>query len=433
MKRTAWSSMPGRAFALFCVLGIVVASVWGAMAARAAASVSTLSVWGPSTGHGAGRGGPTIGTRLSSRTVAIGTAVRDSASFGGRVDSGSGDGDGNPGDVFGRWRGAAAGGTVSYTVYPSLDACERRSGGTSEGTVTVSHGDVPSSRWFTPASVGTFYWQAVYSGDSRNGDWQNGDSRNHGSSSACRDEQLTVTKAIPTISTIPSAGVAVGGTVWDRASLRGAYRPTGRIAFRLYRDRGCSERVFGSRNALRGTIATSGAYATTRTGTYYWRARYAGDRNNTASTSPCGVGHETVVVNGSGRRYAIGGDVAVPLYPGAAPQPIDVTFRTPTVGSGGGGFRVSHLTVAIDSVTGGSNTPYRCTAADFVLTQYSGTYPFSVPDGTSSLSTIFPSLPATSYPSIRMIDRHDSVPGDGTGNQDGCEGATIHLTYAGTP
>ena len=138
----------------------------------------------------------------------------------------------------------------------------------------------------------------------------------------------------------------------------------------------------------------------------------------------------------AGAPYAISGDVAAPLYPGAPAQPIDVAFASPNAGNGGvgvDGSQVSSLTVAIASVTGGSNSPYTCTAADFVVTQYSGPYPFYVPFGASSLSSIMPLLPLAEYPSIRMIDRHDTVPGDGTGNQDGCKGATIHLTYTGTP
>jgi hypothetical protein len=35
-------------------------------------------------------------------------------------------------------------------------------------------------------------------------------------------------------------------------------------------------------------------------------------------------------------------------------------------------------------------------------------------------------------PSIRMVNRSDGVPGDGAGNQDGCKGATVTLSYTGT-
>ena len=92
---------------------------------------------------------PSVSTRLSAATVAVGTGVHDSASLsrqtgGGKHGDGDGDGDGD--DRFAPGHAPAAGGTVSYTVYPSLAACLNQSGGTAEGTVTVSNGSVPDSR-----------------------------------------------------------------------------------------------------------------------------------------------------------------------------------------------------------------------------------------------------------------------------------------------
>jgi hypothetical protein len=676
---------------------------------------------------------PTIATALSAGTTPVGSGVYDTASLSGET--------------------ANAGGTVTYTVYPTSSACTSKSGGTAEGTETVTSGSVPHSGTFTPTSPGSYYWQAVYSGDSNNAGassgcssepltvnkaatgitttpsagvpvggnvsdraslngsynptgsivftlysnsacstqvftstnpissgsatsgsylaaavgtyyWKAyyaGDSNNTGFTTACGTGQETVAvgKASPTISTTPSAGVTVGGVVSDKASLTGSYSPTGSITFTLYSNSACSTQVFTSTNALSGTSATSGSYPTTAAGTYYWKASYAGDANNTPFTTPCGTSGETVTVgkasptistsatgsvtvggtvsdtaaltglvhpdgtgmvvfalfsnsgctgtplfasfspgvsgNGNygsgnytttaaapsgdywaaiyagdsnnnpviegcggtgetstvnkatpaisttlsaasinvgataydsstltglvnstgagtvtytyytnntctlnpvpagtktvptsgpvphsntmtfntagtfywqavysgdannnstpspctasnneqltvgssaGTPYAISGTVSALLYPGAAPQPLNLNFSSTNVGNGGSGVngtQVSNLTVTILSVAGGSNLPYACTAADFKIVQYSGTYPFYVPNGSSSLSTIFPSMPTSQYPSLQMINRQDTVPGNGTGNQDGCEGAVVTLHYQGTP
>ena len=66
------------------------------------------------------------------------------------------------------------------------------------GTETVTNGTVPNSTTITFNTVGTFYWQAVYSGDTNN----------NGATSSCtpgNNEQLSVIKAAPTIATTLSA------------------------------------------------------------------------------------------------------------------------------------------------------------------------------------------------------------------------------------
>ena len=55
--------------------------------------------------------------------------------------------------------------------------------------------------------------------------------------------------------------------------------------------------MFTSTNAISGTSATSSNFTTTAAGTFYWKASYAGDSNNTSFTTPCGTGQETVAVS----------------------------------------------------------------------------------------------------------------------------------------
>jgi uncharacterized repeat protein (TIGR01451 family) len=91
---------------------------------------------------------PSITTSLSANTITLAAGIQDTATLLGAS--------------------AGAGGTVTYTVYPSLASCTGGTGGTAQGTVTVSNATVPSSSTFAPTSPGVYYWQAIYSGDSSN-------------------------------------------------------------------------------------------------------------------------------------------------------------------------------------------------------------------------------------------------------------------------
>jgi hypothetical protein len=86
--------------------------------------------------------GTQITTSLSANPVLVGYTVTDSATISGATSD--------------------AGGTVTYTVY-SDSTCTTFSA--DAGTVTVTNGIVPDSNPVTFNDPGTFYWQAVYSGD----------------------------------------------------------------------------------------------------------------------------------------------------------------------------------------------------------------------------------------------------------------------------
>jgi len=125
-----------------------------------------------------------------------------------------------------------------------------------------------------------------------------------------------------------------------------------------------------------------------------------------------------------GVPYTMSGSVGTPLRPGGAAAAIDVGFSSTNAGNGGtgvDGVRVSSLVVGIVSVTGGSNVPNVCTAADFAVTQFTGAYPFYVPLGASSLSSL--RFAPGSWPKIRMKETGQ--------NQNGCKGATLHLSFTG--
>jgi len=127
-----------------------------------------------------------------------------------------------------------------------------------------------------------------------------------------------------------------------------------------------------------------------------------------------------------GVPYTISGTISTPLRPGEAAVPIDVAFASTNAGNGGtgvSGVRVSSLVVTITAVTGpniGASRP--CSTTDFVLTQFEGRYPFTIPEGSSSLSSL--GFASGTWPTLRMKE---------TGaNQNGCKRATVSLAYTGT-
>src|SRR5205807_7475296 len=88
---------------------------------------------------GGGQAGPMI-------VVPQGTVVTDSATLSGANTN-------------------SAGGTVSYKVFSDLDCAVLLA---DAGIKTVTNGQVPDSDPVMFSSVGTFYWQASYSGDPLN-------------------------------------------------------------------------------------------------------------------------------------------------------------------------------------------------------------------------------------------------------------------------
>jgi hypothetical protein len=107
---------------------------------------------------------PTITTALSESSGKVGDWVFDTATLYGVT--------------------ANAGGTVTYTVYTN-NTCTL--GAQGAGTVTVTNHLVPNSNPVIFGTVGTWYWQAVYSGDGNN----------RGAASACTSETLVI-NATPT-------------------------------------------------------------------------------------------------------------------------------------------------------------------------------------------------------------------------------------------
>jgi len=221
---------------------------------------------------------------------------------------------------------STAGGTVTYNVY-SDSACTSLV--TSGGTVGVTSGTPLPSNPVALTNAGTYYWQAVYSGDPASG--------NNGVTATCGTEVETVTSpttsstnttsttAAPTTSSTstttttpgPSAtdlrtslsgsdqsGMAItvltNTDVTDTATLMGnaAGTATGTITYDVYSDSHCTTLVnAGTPEPITtpGTLPPSSALSLSTAGTYYWQATYSGDTHNAPATSPCGSEVECVI------------------------------------------------------------------------------------------------------------------------------------------
>jgi len=200
---------------------------------------------------------PSIGTTLSATSVDVGSTVHDSSSLSGAT-----------GD---------AGGQVTYTVYTN-NTCT--TGARAAGTVTVTNGVVPDSNALAFNTAGTFYWQAVYTGDTKN----------NGATSTCVDETLVVNPLQPGQTTaqhlIPNDSFILTGTTTNAG---------GTITFNLFAP---SDATCAGTPALTQTVTVSGSgtYSTTNSafiasteGTWRWQSSYSGDTNNLSATSSCGT------------------------------------------------------------------------------------------------------------------------------------------------
>ena len=146
-------------------------------------------------------------------------------------------------------------------------------------------------------SAALYHWVASYSGDTNNSTI----------SGACSDanENVTVTTAAPTISTVASPASATlsgsGNDLTDTATLAGGVTPTGTITFKLFADNGnggCGSQVG---NSVTATVSGNGSYTSppahvSAAGAYHWIASYGGDVNNGAVSGACGDTGENVTL-----------------------------------------------------------------------------------------------------------------------------------------
>jgi large repetitive protein len=207
-------------------------------------------------------GGGTTGTSL---TVPPNTSVTDSATLPGA-------------------NTATAGGTVTYGVY-SDNACTTLV--QDAGTVTVVNGAVPDSNPVSLAALGTFYWNAAYSGDSLDDP----------STNACSESE---TVAVPpaSVATVvndatrvaPWDGTEVAGaTADDTATVSGTGTPSGTVTYGLFTNGTCSGGAATTHvvTMSAGLVPNSPTTAALAAGSYSFLATYSGDANNALTIGAC--------------------------------------------------------------------------------------------------------------------------------------------------
>jgi hypothetical protein len=129
----------------------------------------------------------------------------------------------------------------------------------------------------------------------------------------------------------------------------------------------------------------------------------------------------TLVVTASGKPFTISGNLPGALAPGIS-RPMNLTLTNPNKKA----LSITNLTVTLKTVT---RTAYAiahnqpCTAADYAVAQYSGSYPLAVPANSStSLSSL--GISTSAQPKVSMLNT--------ALNQDGCKGSTLTLAYSGS-
>ncbi len=186
-------------------------------------------------------------------------------------------------------------GTVTYTVYSNSGCTTVVNTGTAKPITKA--GTLPASNPVTLATAGTYYWQASYSGDTKN----------LPSKSMCGTtgevETVTNPRLTTTLATSLSGGsqhgltisVPTSTSVSDQATLSGANAAiaTGTVTYDVYSNSTCTTAVSnGTAETITspGTLPASNPVLLMTPGTYYWQASYSGDpTKNLPSKSTCGL------------------------------------------------------------------------------------------------------------------------------------------------
>jgi hypothetical protein len=236
----------------------------------------TTSYGGDTNNHPASSGCGTESVTISKASPAIatspgpggtvGTAVTDTATLAG---------------------GYHPTGTIEFMAYGPSATASCLTTPVFDQTVTVSGDGGHSSASFTPSEAGTYWWAASYSGDTNNNPITSG----------CDQEQVSIAKASPAITTAPAAsgaGTVGSTTVTDTATLPDGHNPTGTIQFKAYgpsATANCTTTPVDDETATvtgTGSSTTLAGFTPAQAGTYWWTASYGGDANNNPAATGCG-------------------------------------------------------------------------------------------------------------------------------------------------
>ena len=167
------------------------------------------------------------------------------------------------------------------------------------------------------------------------------------------------------------------------------------------------------------TLQVNTNASTTPTGTYTLYVVGSATINGTTQYQYAQTQLIVSAPTGSGQPFTISGNLPGRLAPGVPAQPLNLSLTNPNSKS----VSITGLTVTISKVQQATAAQGVCSPSDYAVTQYSGPYPLNLGGGkTVTLSDL--GVPSTAWPKVQMLDTKVS--------QDGCKGATLTLTYAGS-
>lgn len=213
----------------------------------------------------------------------------------------------------------------------------------------------------------------------------------------------------------PTASVAPGGV----ASFKVRIRPRDRRLVRL-RVRGGvppgATASFRRRKTRKPKSTLTIATGTAGSGSYRIRLRARSGKRRAKSAVNLVI-ESTRPTPTPPTAFTISGTLPGALTPGTG-TPLDLSLSNP-----GPVTRILGLNVDLSGVIAPqADAIHPCTVDDFSVTQFSGSYGFTLPSSsTRTLSQL--GIPAGQWPQVAMLNRPV--------NQDGCKGASLDLSYSG--
>jgi hypothetical protein len=216
----------------------------------------------------------------------------------------------------------------------------------------------------------------------------------------------------------PTASVAPGGVATFKVRIRPRDRRLVRLRVRDGVPPGATA-SFRRRKTRKSKSTLTIATGTARSGSYRLRIRARSGKRRAKSAVNLVIGSTPFTASGISRptAFAIRGTLPGALIPGMA-TPLDLTLSNP-----GSATRILGLDVDLSGVIAPqADATHPCTVDDFSVTQFSGSYGFTLPSSsTRTLGQL--GFPSGRWPVIAMLNRPV--------NQDGCKGASLELSYSG--
>jgi hypothetical protein len=142
-----------------------------------------------------------------------------------------------------------------------------------------------------------------------------------------------------------------------------------------------------------------------------------------------GSGSGTGKVGAATNWTVVGGSEAGNLYPLVYPNGAQALAGGSVTNAGSGYQKLQTIVATIVAPTGGSNSPNACTSADFQLYSPTATWTITTTATTKDTATINPNVNLAPAGVYNMSDLSVAMVDNGA-NQDGCAGATVHISYA---